>query len=60
MSRVVNMLFQVERRQQADKTTRVRVVDILYVQIEVAADDDWARVNDQRLEHCGQLLKEHR
>jgi len=47
VSRAVNVLGHVERRQQVREAASVRIIDVLCVDVEIPSDDDRARVHDQ-------------
>ena len=55
MGRAVNMLYHVERRQQVNEAANVWVVIVLSSQVEIPANHDGTRVDDQRLKHVRQL-----
>ena len=60
MSRPRDVLNQFERRQQLSESNGGRVRQIVNVHVEIAADDDCTRLENQDLQDAGQLVEERR
>ena len=60
MCRTAAVLHQVKGCQQAVETTRIRVTRVLRAHVKVAADDNWARVGDERFQNGCKFVEKQR